>query len=114
MKLTLALCLFASVAVGQDSLYYNGRWHHVGEDWPIYTGKVDSRGDSTRPVTVHDLNEYSKECYADSTWISIRAYTILERKLEHYSIVRRSEDGIIYLRAKPTFPGFIQYMKGKK
>ena len=90
---------------------------------------------SWRPVTVHDLSEYSKECYADSTahkgfWFwrtSItgkddiapandpdawwRDWDSMGGSLERWY---KTKATYRYTHREPTFPGFIQYMKGKR
>ena len=110
MKLTLALLLFASVAVGQTNATHP-IWRTDGEI--TYVRFLDSV--SYRPVTVHDLSEYSKECYADSTlerWHDSKGSNRM--CIADWECLIASHYKTGWTHREPTFPGFIQYMKGKK
>ena len=56
--------------------------------------------------------EYEQECYADSTWMTIEAYDIMEQYMQHYEITGQDES-VYYLRINPTFKGYIEFIKNK-
>jgi hypothetical protein len=60
------------------------------------------------------LNGYQKECYADSTWITYSAHSLLEKmgRLNDY-VVKRVDNDIVWLEKKPTLEGFIEYLRRK-
>lgn len=64
-----------------------------------------------RGVSVQDLIDYQKECYNDSTYIAERW-----EEYEEYPgdlVYRIKQIPAHYTHKKPTFEGFIEYMKRK-
>ena len=76
-------------------------------------GQVKMRIDSawTYTIQVKDLTDYQKECYDDSTYVAERW-----EEYEEYPgdlVYRIKQIPSHYTHKKPTFEGFIEYMKRK-
>lgn len=64
-------------------------------------------------IILNAYSRYEKECWADTTWITQRAFAWLSQSLSAYEIYR-SDEVLFYLRRAPTFPGFIEFLRKQK
>jgi len=120
MKTTiiLILTLLCQFANGQD--VKNSEIEHLFDDSLYYDASYDYPG---YKILVKDYEEYSKECYADSTlyhshnpsWNDLSCYRQTGNLAFGYSyeLVCKNLDHFSYTHKEPDFPGFMKWLQNK-